>query len=211
MAATLKKMSVLVAALGILSFVFGILAETKKPAAGVPIIGKGMIICKYPSDPTLAFAWLSFGFLVACSAVGWFSLFYAYKGKKAPTSAFFQSSTFVSFFVITLGTIGLAASFLLWPIITHHHPKYNITGNQNPSSATCPTAKTGVLGGGAFLSLNSSLLWLACFIFASNAREDYFEDLDGVKKPTHKHTHLEEAEAGPTIDDDSNEITSSSH
>lgn len=111
------------------------------------------------------------------------------------------------------GAIGLAASFLLWPIITHHHPKYNITGNQNPSSATCPTAKTGVLGGGAFLSLNSSLLWLACFILASNVREDYFEDLDGVKKrpQTHTHTHFEKAEAGPTTDVDSSEITSSSH
>ena len=90
--------------------------------------------------------------------------------------------------------------------MTHHHPKYNITGNQNPSSATCPTAKTGVLGGGAFLSLNSSLLWLACFILASNVRDDYFEDLDGVKKPT----HIEEAEARRTAaleDDDSSEIT----
>ncbi|XP_024155953.1 uncharacterized protein LOC112163926 [Rosa chinensis] len=207
MAVTMKIMCVLVAALGILSFVFGILAETKKPAAGVPIIGKGMVICKYPSDPTLAYAWLSFGFLLLCSAVGWFSLFYSYKGRKAPTSVFFRSSTFFSFFTITLGTIGLAAAFLLWPIATHHHPNYNITGNQDPHSATCPTAKTGVLGGGAFLSLNSSLLWLVCFILASNAREDYFEDLDSVEKPK----HIEKAEAGHTTaleDDYSSEIIS---
>ncbi|XP_004305598.1 PREDICTED: uncharacterized protein LOC101306845 [Fragaria vesca subsp. vesca] len=192
MAVTMTKMSVLIGALGILSFLFGILAETNKPAAGVPIIGRGMVICKYPSDPTLAYAWLSFGFLLLCSVDSGFSIFYSYKGRKAPTSVFFQSTNFNFFFTITLFTIGLAAAFLLWPIMTHHHPNYNITGNRNSHSATCPTAKTGLLGGGAFLSLNSSLFWLVCFMLASNAREDYFEDLDSVKKPK----HIEKTEAG---------------
>nr|XP_011467205.1 PREDICTED: uncharacterized protein LOC101306845 [Fragaria vesca subsp. vesca] len=102
MAVTMTKMSVLIGALGILSFLFGILAETNKPAAGVPIIGRGMVICKYPSDPTLAYAWLSFGFLLLCSVDSGFSIFYSYKGRKAPTSVFFQSTNFNFFFTITL-------------------------------------------------------------------------------------------------------------
>lgn len=46
-------------------------------------------------------------------------------------------------------------------------------------------------------------------MLASNAREDYFEDLDSVKKPK----HIEKTEAGHankvSEEDDSSEITSS--
>lgn len=53
---------------------------------------------------------------------------------------------------------------------------------------TCPTAKTGLLGGGAFVSLDSALFWLVALMLADNTREDYFEEkgvagkveLDGV-------------------------------
>ena len=41
---------------------------------------------------------------------------------------------------------------------------------------TCPTAKTGLLGGGAFVSLDSALFWLVALMLADNAREDYFEE-----------------------------------
>uniref|UniRef100_A0A0E0DUD4 Uncharacterized protein n=1 Tax=Oryza meridionalis TaxID=40149 RepID=A0A0E0DUD4_9ORYZ len=34
---------------------------------------------------------------------------------------------------------------------------------------TCPTAKTGVLGGAAFLNLNASLFWLLYLMLAGNA------------------------------------------
>ena len=46
--------------------------------------------------------------------------------------------------------------------------------------AECPTAKTGLLGGGAFLSLDSSLFWLVCLMLADNAREDYFDETGKV-------------------------------
>jgi hypothetical protein len=42
----------------------------------------------------------------------------------------------------------------------------------------CPTAKTGLLGGAAFLNLDASLFWLACLMLAGNVREDYFDDQD---------------------------------
>ncbi len=77
-------------------------------------------------------------------------------------------------------TSGLAAALLLWPVITEQiHQARNVHHNLN---ASCPTAKTGLLGGGAFLSLDSSLFWLVCLMLADNAREDYFDETgkDGV-------------------------------
>lgn len=43
--------------------------------------------------------------------------------------------------------------------------------------ASCPTAKTGLLGGGAFVSLDSALFWLVALMLADNAREDYFSEV----------------------------------
>lgn len=79
---------------------------------------------------------------------------------------------------------GLAAAMLLWPTITEqlHHAR-NIHHNLETQ---CPTAKTGLLGGGAFLSLDSALFWLVSLMLADNAREDYFEesgDKDASNEP----------------------------
>lgn len=70
---------------------------------------------------------------------------------------------------------------LLWPTIQEQqHHANNV--HHNLSTTTCPTAKTGVLGGGAFLALDASLFWLVCFMLVSNLRDDFLEDLhDGSK------------------------------
>lgn len=81
--------------------------------------------------------------------------------------------------LIQRGTAGLAAALLLWPTISE---QLHITRNIHHNLQTdCPTAKTGLLGGGAFLSLNSALFWLVSLMLADNAREDYFVEIDGVK------------------------------
>jgi hypothetical protein len=73
-------------------------------------------------------------------------------------------------------TAGLAGAMLLWPTITEQlHLSRNVHHNLNTD---CPTAKTGLLGGGAFLSLDASLLWLVALMLADNAREDYFEETE---------------------------------
>ncbi|KAE9617889.1 hypothetical protein Lalb_Chr03g0040351 [Lupinus albus] len=55
-------------------------------------------------------------------------------------------------------TTRLAATMLLWPTITEQiHLSHNVHSNVNYE---CPIAKTGLLGGGAFLSLDASLFWL---------------------------------------------------
>ncbi|KAF5733048.1 hypothetical protein HS088_TW17G00583 [Tripterygium wilfordii] len=179
MAVSVKQMSLIVATLGVLSFIFGIIAENKKPTAGTPIPGKDVVICKYPSDPTVALGYLSFAFLIATTVSGWMSLVYPYKGKSVPQSALFQSTSFAVFFIIALLTSGLAAALLLWPTITEQlHLSHNVHHNLNTD---CATAKTGLLGGGAFLSLDSALFWLVALMLADNAREDYFDEGEDQK------------------------------
>ncbi|KAK7377300.1 hypothetical protein VNO80_02723 [Phaseolus coccineus] len=178
MAATMKQMSLIVSLLGVVSFILGVVAENKKPAAGIPVTSLDgvSVTCKYPADRTVVLGYLSVAFLVASTVVGYLSLFYPYKGKSIPQGVLFKHTTFTVFFNISLFTAGLAAALLLWPTITeqlhltrnvHHDVKYE-----------CPTAKTGLLGGGAFLSLDSSLLWLIALMLAGNAREDFFEEED---------------------------------
>lgn len=72
-------------------------------------------------------------------------------------------------------TTGLGATFLLWPTISEqlllsHNVHHDL-------DTTCPTAKTGVLGGGAFASLDATLFWMVALMLAINAREDILEDI----------------------------------
>ena len=69
---------------------------------------------------------------------------------------------------------------MLWPTITEQlHLIRNVHHNLE---TTCPTAKTGLLGGGAFLSLDASLFWLVSLMLADNAREDYFDEVESGGK-----------------------------
>ncbi|KAL6989839.1 hypothetical protein U1Q18_015590 [Sarracenia purpurea var. burkii] len=199
MAFTTKQMSLIVATFGVLSFIFGVVAENKKPASGTPITGKGVVICKYPSDPTVVLGYLATVFLVASTVVGYLSLFYPYKGKSIPLAALFRSTSFLVFFNIALGTAGLAATFLLWPTITEQlHLIRNVHHNLKTN---CPTAKTGLLGGGAFLALDASLFWLVSLMLADNAREDYFDEVESGGK----------GEQGHVVTDDFNAVGALKH
>jgi hypothetical protein len=72
-------------------------------------------------------------------------------------------------------TTGLGATFLLWPTISEQHLlSHNV---HNDLDTTCPTAKTGVLGGGAFASLDAALFWMVALMLAINGREDILEDI----------------------------------
>ncbi|KAK4357879.1 hypothetical protein RND71_023489 [Anisodus tanguticus] len=157
MAIGMKQMSMVIATLGVLSFIFGVTAENKKfLVSGTAISGKGIVICKYKSDPTVALGYLSFAFLAASSVAGFLSLFYPYQGKSIPQAALLRNTSFVVFLNIALGTTGLAAALLLWPTISE---QLHITRTIHHNLQTdCPTAKTGLL--------------------ADNAREDYFQEAD---------------------------------
>ncbi|XP_022933007.1 uncharacterized protein LOC111439668 [Cucurbita moschata] len=176
MAMSVKIISLTVATLGVISFIFGVVAENKKPASGTLIPGKGIVVCQYPADPTVALGYLSVAFLLASSIAGYFSLFYPYQQKSVPRDALFRSTSFSIFFNIALFTTGLAITLLVWPtVIEQIHLTRNVYHNLETA---CPTAKTGLLGGGAFLSLDSSLFWLVALMLAGNAREDYFDEIE---------------------------------
>lgn len=78
------------------------LCAISQPAAGTPITGKGVVVCKYPSDPTVALGYLSVAFLIVSTVAGYLSLFYPYKGKSVPQAALFRSTSFLVFFNIAL-------------------------------------------------------------------------------------------------------------
>lgn len=81
----------------------------------------------------------------------------------------------------------LGFAFLLWPTITEH---YHLSRNVHPHTTTqCPTAKTGLLGGGAFLALDSALFWLVSLMLTGNVREDFFEEEDGAYNGAGQVTH----------------------
>ncbi|CAK7339785.1 unnamed protein product [Dovyalis caffra] len=180
MAVSIRTIAIIVAALGVKAFVFGILAEIKKPASGEASMSKGVVTCKYPSDPSVFFGFLSIAALVACTLVGVYSILYPYKGKPVPYKALFHGTAMLVFFQIALLVSMLAVGMLLWATTTeiihltknvHHH-----------NMAKCPTAKTGLFGGAAFLALDASLFWLICLMLASNAREDYFGEAEDDQK-----------------------------
>lgn len=76
-------------------------------------------------------------------------------------------------------TSGLAATMLLWPVIQE---QIHRSGKVHPDADyACPTAKTGIIGGGAFLSLDSCLFWLVALMLADNVREDHFDDGKGER------------------------------
>eukprot|EP00252_Welwitschia_mirabilis_P027819 TRINITY_DN968_c0_g1_i1.p1 TRINITY_DN968_c0_g1~~TRINITY_DN968_c0_g1_i1.p1 ORF type:complete len:204 (+),score=25.10 TRINITY_DN968_c0_g1_i1:349-960(+) len=161
---------------GILSFIFGVIAENKKPAGGTPIKGKGVVICKYPSDPTIFLGSLSIICLFLTAIVGVVSVFYPYN-RRAVSAYFLQkNTTLVIFFCIALVVSVFAEGLLLWALITEAlHRKNNIHYDLNTD---CPTAKTGLFGGAAFLALDSALFWLICQMLTLNTREDYDDDED---------------------------------
>ena len=76
-------------------------------------------------------------------------------------------------------TSAVAGAMTLWPTLTeHHHQTHNFHHMMSPSAKPdCPTAKTGLMGGDAFLSLISSLFWISSLMLVNNAREDYLQEL----------------------------------
>ncbi|KAJ0083329.1 hypothetical protein Patl1_30959 [Pistacia atlantica] len=174
MAFGIKEMGTIVAVLGVTAFILGIVAENKKPASGVPTISGGVVICKYPSDPTVYLGFLSISSLGAAVAIGLYAIFHPYRGMSVPLNVFFRNTKFSVFFNITVCLSLLAEGMLLWTTITElKHLTSNVHHNLK---TTCPTAKTGLFGGGAFLALDASLFWLICLMLADNARDDYFDE-----------------------------------
>lgn len=71
-----------------------------QPPYGTPIKGKDVVICKFPSDPTVALGSLSVVTLFVAAVIGHIAVYYPYKGKTVPNQALFCSTTLVVFFMV---------------------------------------------------------------------------------------------------------------
>ncbi|KAG0495954.1 hypothetical protein HPP92_000624 [Vanilla planifolia] len=161
---------------GVLAFIFGVVAENKKPAHGTPVTTIGYVLCKFPNDPTVALGSLSVVALVLSTALGLLSVFYPYKGKSVPRSALFHGMTLRVFFLIATLVSVFAEAMMMWATITEGLHQTN--NKHKDLNYACPTAKTGLFGGAAFLALDASLFWLVCQMLTLNARADYLDDDD---------------------------------
>ncbi|ONK67813.1 uncharacterized protein A4U43_C05F4050 [Asparagus officinalis] len=70
------------------------------PAEGTAIEGKGVIICKYPNDPTVALGSLSVVSLLISAFLGVVSVFFPYKGQSVPKRELFRNTALAIFFAI---------------------------------------------------------------------------------------------------------------
>ncbi|XP_008783641.2 uncharacterized protein LOC103702838 [Phoenix dactylifera] len=164
---------------GVLSFILGIFAELKKPPYGTPIQGKDVIICKFPSDPTVALGALSVVAVFISAALGILSVFFPYKGKSVPRKVMFQNTTLFVFFQLAVGLTLLGAGMMLTGTI--QEALQHIHNVHQDLEYACPTAKTGVFGGAAFLNLDASIFWLINLMLTMNVREDYFGETEDSK------------------------------
>ena len=71
-----------------------------QPAQGTPIIGKDVVVCKYPSDPVIAFGSLAIVSLLLSAIVGHVAVYFPYKGKSVPSNALFQNTILLPFFIV---------------------------------------------------------------------------------------------------------------
>lgn len=164
---------------GVLSFILAIMAELKKPPYGTPVQGKDVIICKFPSDPTIALGGLSVAAVFFCAALGILSVFFPYKGKSVPRGILFRNVTLFVFFQLAVGMtllgVGVTLTGTIQEALKHIHNVHR------DLEYACPTAKTGLLGGAAFLNLDASLFWLISLMLTMNVREDYFGETEDSK------------------------------
>ncbi|XP_039128235.1 uncharacterized protein LOC120264489 [Dioscorea cayenensis subsp. rotundata] len=171
-----SHLSLAVALFGCLSFIFGVIAENKKPPFGTPVPGKDVVICKFPTDPTVALGIVSIAALFISTLLGWLSVFFPYGGKSVPKDIMFRNTTLLVFFTVAVGVFVLGEGMMIWATITEAlHRIHNVHQDLNYA---CPTAKTGLFGGAAFLALDTALFWLVCQMLTQNVRTDYFEEDD---------------------------------
>ncbi|XP_072955142.1 uncharacterized protein [Typha angustifolia] len=173
---------------GMLAFILDVFAELKKPPFGTPVPEKGVIICKFPVDPSIALGAMSIVAMLISVALGIVSIFFPYKGKPISKKVLFQDTLLIVFFNLSLVISIAGAGMTLWA--TFSESLHRIHNVHDDLRTTCPTAKTGLFGGAAFLHLDASLLWLICMMLALNIREDHFHHHEGLEVDFTNNRHL---------------------
>lgn len=164
---------------GVLSFVLGIVAENKKPAAGSALQQGDLTVCIYADrDPYIPLGAFSAIFLAVAWVLGLVSIFFPYNKKAVPLGVLCKSSLLVVFGLLSCVIFLVAEALLMWTIIIENFHRINAVH----TTPHCPTAKTGLMGGAAFLALDATLFWLVCQMLTLNAREDHFDEQEDDAK-----------------------------
>jgi hypothetical protein len=165
---------------GILSFIFAVVAENKKPAdiVNAPRLQYNPTTdtstCHYPSDPSLALGLLSIVFLFISAIISLAAFYYPYQGKKVSAGILWRSTSLVVFTVLSMVIFLTAEALLMWAtILEFHHREMNVHSGQ---IAECPSAKAGLFGGAGFLALDATLFFLIALMLTANARSDYLDE-----------------------------------
>ncbi|KAG2626923.1 uncharacterized protein LOC120701333 [Panicum virgatum] len=172
------QLSLATALFGVLSFVLAVLAELKKPPYGTPIQqGGGVVVCRFPRDPTVALGALS-ALAAACSAaLGALAVFFPYGGRHVPRQVLLAHTPLYVFLHVAVGVTVAGVGTTVWA--TAAEAVLQVRNVHRDPAYACPTAETGVLGGAAFLNLDAMLFWVVCLMLVGNVRTDYFEDHGG--------------------------------
>lgn len=180
--------ALLITCSGLIAFILGISAENQKPTAtrvsGLTASGRDTAVtCVYPADPTIWLGSIAVVLLFVTAIEGLVAIVFPYQGKKVPVRALFKSTSLLTFTILSVVIFLVAEALLLWATILESLHRRHFNGKVDPMGS-CPTAKTGLFGGAAFLALDSTLFWLICLMLTVNARADHFnsfeeEDLKG--------------------------------
>lgn len=77
---------------------------------------------------------------------------------------------------VTINRVVSAMAFVLtlWATVSQFFIlKHNV---HHDMGMQCPTAKTGLIGGAGFMSLNTALMWYIVFMLSQNRKEDIFDE-----------------------------------
>jgi hypothetical protein len=180
--------ALLITCSGLIAFILGISAENQKPTAmrvsGLTASGGDTAVtCVYPADPTIWLGSIAVVLLFVTAVKGLVAIVFPYQGKRVPVRALFKSTSLLTFTILSVVIFLVAEALLLWATILESLHRRQFNGKVDPTGS-CPTAKTGLFGGAAFLALDSTLFWLVCLMLTVNARADHFnsfeeEDLKG--------------------------------
>jgi hypothetical protein len=73
-----------------------------QPPYGTPIRGAGVVVCRFPPDPTVALGVLSALAASCCAGIGAVSVFFPYKGRSIPRKALFDYTLLHVFFHLAM-------------------------------------------------------------------------------------------------------------
>ncbi|KAI5001287.1 hypothetical protein ZWY2020_025937 [Hordeum vulgare] len=182
-----SKLALLLCYFGVKAFVFGIVAENKKPQFGTgTVIGDGYVMCEF-SRLSVVMGILSVISLLLTIVIGHRAVFYPYptnrtsqQPAKVPHRALLQSTILIVFFIIA-ELVSVSALMMLVGATKAEaaNLRYQLP-IQPDGTMSCPSKTTkmdGHFGGGALLALDAALIWFVCQLLALEARANYLDRL----------------------------------